>query len=104
MQDDRTRELLKQWNIEIKVPANFNSAVWRRIENSGSTSLARTLAAWFNGLFARPAVALSYVVIALVAGLTAGQARASRDLQHSELQLKSKYLQSVDPYAKALAP
>lgn len=104
MEEKSTRELLHQWQIESALPGDFNSAVWRRIEKARPASLRRALAEWIDGLFARPAVALSYAGLALVFGLTAGQLQASRDLHAAELQAKSRYLQSIDPYAKPLAP
>jgi hypothetical protein len=104
MEHDKTQELLKQWQVNATLPANFDSVVWRRIEKARPVydNVPALVFAWINQLFARPAVALSYVSVALLAGMAFGQVQASRDAQKAQEQLKSRYIQSIDPYAKPL--
>jgi hypothetical protein len=104
MQPDKTRELLKEWQVNAAVPPNFDSAVWRRIEKALPTydSMPVLLLGWLNQVFARPAIALCYVSIALVGGLALGQMQGSRDSQKTQEKLKTRYIQSIDPYAKPI--
>ena len=99
-EEGQTKELLREWRIESQLPNDFNSGVWRRIEKEQASG--ESIFRWLTQLFAKPALAVSYVSVALVVGLLAGRAHASRDVQQAELQAKSKYIQTVDPYAKGL--
>ena len=100
MEENTTQRLLKEWHIDASLPPTFNSAVWRRIEASQPVSIPKLLSQWLNQVFARPAVAASFVAISLLIGLGAGQVHASRDLRTTDVELQSRYIQSVDPYAK----
>lgn len=100
MEDNTTERLLKEWQIDASLPSTFNSDVWRRIEQSQSTSIARIVSDWISQVFAKPAVAASVVAISLLIGLGAGQVHASRDVRTTDVELKSRYIQSIDPYAK----
>ena len=44
--------------------------------------------------------AMRWTVGLTLIGLGAGQVHASRDLRTTDVELKSRYIQSVDPYAK----
>ena len=98
-----TRKLFSEWRIEATLPANFDSGVWRRIEQASPANFPRLILDWLNQLFARPAFAFSYVALAVLAGLMLGQVQASRELEKGELELKTRYIYSIDPYAKAPA-
>ena len=101
---DKTSQLLKEWRIGASLPATFDSQVWRRIEKATPLNVPQLIADWINQLFAKPTIALSYVAVALTIGLGAGQIHASRDLRNTETQLKARYIQVIDPYAKPIAP
>jgi hypothetical protein len=105
MEHEKTRDVLNEWKIHRELPVDFDSTVWRRIERAGSAhaSASRLISDLMSRLFARPAVAFSYTMLALIAGLTVGQVQASRHLEKREAQLKIRYLQSIDPYAKPLS-
>ena len=103
--DERsTRQLLNEWQVEAALPSTFNAAVWRRIERARPVSLAGLVSAWFERLFARPAVAVSYSALALMTGLGLGQWHASRDLRSAKADLQFRYIHAIDPYAKPITP
>lgn len=102
MEKQPERDLLKAWTVETPVPTNFNASVWRRIEQKGASSqgsIRNLIAAWFAGVFAKPAFAISYAGVALLLGLAAGHLHGASTLEKHGDQLEARYLQSVDPYA-----
>lgn len=103
MENNEISKLLNEWRVDGSLPADFNSAVWRRVENGRPLGVGAWIPGLLTDFFAKPAVAFSYLAIALVLGLAAGQVHASRDLQSTEREAKSKYIQSVDPYSSPLA-
>lgn len=96
---EREPELLKKWTVEASVPTNFNSVVWRRIEERRRVGVAEAIQQWFTELFARPAVALAYLSITLLVGLAAAQVQSSKVLRERASEWEARYVQSVDPYA-----
>jgi hypothetical protein len=96
---NRESELLKKWTLDASAPANFNSAVWRRIEERRRVSVADALRQWMAEVFARPAVAVAYVSLAVMVGLGAAHVQSSKMLRERDSQLEARYVQSVDPYA-----
>lgn len=98
MPANNEHDLLHEWKVNSEVPAAFNSAVWRRIQQL-PPSPESALAEWFSGLLTRPAAALSYAALALVIGLAAGHLHASNHLRSAETDLMSRYIQTIDPYA-----
>jgi hypothetical protein len=96
---NRESELLKKWTVDASVPSNFNSVVWRRIEERRRVSVAEVIGQWLTEVFSRPAVAVAYVSLAVVLGLAAAQIQSSKVLRERDSQLEARYVQSVDPYA-----
>ena len=96
---NRESELLKEWTLDAAAPTNFNSAVWRRIEERRRVSIAEAMRHWVSELFARRTVAFAYLSFAVVLGLGAAHIQSSRVLRERETQLGARYVQSVDPYA-----
>ena len=96
------RDLLSQWKINATLANSFNSGVWRRIESTRQPTFGELFAAWLTTVFARPAVAGAYTVIALAIGLLAGNLHASNVTHRTQAQLETRYIQSVDPYSKPL--
>ena len=94
-----TSELLREWRIESELPQNFNAGVWRRIELAQTGSRSNSLLGWAAELFSRPAMAAGYVAVALGVGVIGGQLEGSWHQQQAELEAKSRYIQTVDPYA-----
>ena len=96
---NRESELLRKWSVDASVPTNFNSAVWRRIEARKRVSVAEAIRPWIAEQFAKPAVTVAYVSMALVVGLAAAHVQSSKVLRDRDSQLETRYVQSVDPYA-----
>ena len=96
---NRESEILKQWKLDAPVPTNFNSAVWRRIEERPRVGFEGALHQWIGELFARRAVAVCYLSLAVVIGLATAHVQSSKVLRARESQLEARYVQSVDPYA-----
>lgn len=97
-------ELLKQWRLDASAPANFNSVVWRRIEERRMVSGREAIIQWMNELFARRAVAFAYLSLAVLFGLSAAHVQSTNLLRERETQLQAQYIQSVDPYAPGAMP
>jgi hypothetical protein len=103
MENPEINQLLNEWRVDRSLPPNFDSAVWRRIEKAQPFSIGAWISEWFGDFLAKPAVAVSYVAIALGLGLAAGQVHSARDLQNAELDAKSSYIRAVDPYSNPMA-
>lgn len=91
-------ECLRKWKVDSSLPTNFNSVVWRRIEDHRPVSVAEAIRGWINEIFARKAVAVAYLSLALIFGLAAAHVQASKVIRERESQLQGRYLNSVDPY------
>ena len=96
---NRESELLKEWTLDAAAPTNFNSVVWRRIEDRRCVSVAEAMRHWVSELFARRAVAFAYLSLAVVFGLGAAHIQSSKVLRERDSQLEARYVQSIDPYA-----
>src|SRR5262245_24643621 len=99
--DEALSKLLRTWKPEAQLPPRFQEAVWRRIE-TGDTDLKvsvwQNLRARIEAAFARPALAAAYVAVLLFAGVSAGYWRAEDRSAQVESELRSRYVQNVDPY------
>ena len=103
MEKNSLNQLLNEWQVDSAPPPNFDSVVWRRLEKAQPFDMGAWISDGIANLFAKPAVAVSYVAIAVGLGLAAGQVHASRELRTAELAAKSRYIQAVDPYANPMA-
>ena len=102
--EDPLKATLKQWNVSASLPPRFQEGVWRRIEQTEvikQPSWFANAALLADRLFARPALAYSYVVVLLAVGLTAGYFKSQQDAEGLRAELASRYVQSIDPYQKA---
>lgn len=84
-QDDQLHRLLQQWK-GIEPPANFDTQVWRRIRQAGTSRAQRdaegeggnpehasTFADWLRGWLPQPAFALAAaVIVGAVIGASSG--------------------------------
>jgi hypothetical protein len=95
-------ELLKKWTLDVSVPTNFNSVVWRRIEERRCVSIVAAIRQWLTELFARPAVAVAYLSLTLISGLAVAQVQSSKVLRDRDSRMEARYVQSVDPYASRM--
>jgi hypothetical protein len=101
-EDDSLRKCLGQWIIAEPLPPRFKDSVWRRIERTdGATTAWDLWQRWLETVFARKAVALAYVAVLLVVGVTAGYVSGQAHQQRSNAQLAARYVQSLDPYQQS---
>ena len=104
MKDNQTQleRALQNWRVTTPLPPRFQEGVWKRIESAElpGTSVAGALRAWFTTAFARPAFAVAYVSVLLVAGLAIGFVQASHKAARWDRQLEARYVQSIDPYQR----
>jgi len=101
------RKVMREWRVTEPLPPRFQEGVWRKIqqaESSGTPATTTTLwsvcKAWLAAALPRPAVAVAYLSVLLVAGMTAGYWQARQTTAHLDDELGSRYVQSVDPYQK----
>lgn len=101
------RKLLREWNVNEPLPPRFQENVWRRIEQAEiSTAPIPTttgwalVKAWLAAMLPRPALAVAYLSVLLVAGMAAGYWQARQTTAHLDNELGTRYVQSVDPYQK----
>lgn len=95
--------LLKEWKIREELPPRFQENVWRGIERAKtrpapSVTMAEVLGGWLERLLPRPAVALAYVSVMLLAGGIVGMAHGQQESRRLSAELSQRYVQSVDPY------
>jgi len=104
MKDNRTQleRTLQEWRVTTPMPPRFQEQVWKRIERAEvpGTTLWDAMRPWFSAAFARPAFAIAYVCVLLVAGLTLGFLQGSHKAASWDRQLEARYVQSVDPYQR----
>jgi hypothetical protein len=99
--NDPLGRTLQQWKVDIALPRRFGDEVWRRIalaEGRREPSWWRDLFHSVEAAFRRPVLAISYVVILLLAGLGIGFNQARQQSARMDAALGSRYVQSVDPY------
>jgi hypothetical protein len=100
-EDQPLSDLLRQWKVSQPVPPRLREGVWRRIahaEAQQERTLARWWKAWLTGMFAKPALAVSYVTVLLAVGLTAGYFQGEARQHRVNDELAARYVQSLDPY------
>lgn len=99
-QSNRLGPVLQYWKVNAALPPRFHDEVWRRIQ----LTEARRVAGWrglldvVEGAFGRPALAISYVAILVLAGLSIGFTQARQASERIDRALGVRYVRSVDPY------
>lgn len=101
--EERLHEVLREWKVDATMPPRFQEQVWRRIAlaekpDEIKTSLWQALKLWVESTFSRPALALAYIAVLMMIGLTTGYIRAEDKSAHAESQWRAEYVQSIDPY------
>ena len=101
------RKVMREWRVTEPLPPRFQEGVWRKIQQAESSATPATTTtlwcvcrAWVAAALPRPAVAVAYLSVLLVAGMTAGYWQARQTTAHLDNELGSRYVQSVDPYQK----
>ena len=99
--NDPLRELMAHWKVETPLPPRFQQAVWERIaarSRSTTASLWSILCLWLEDGFRRPAWAVSFAALFLMAGLAFGLWRGYETTRDMDRDLARRYVQMVDPY------
>ena len=99
--NDPHGKALQEWKVDTSLPPRFQEGVWRRIaltEARREPSWWRDLFQTVDAAFRRPALAVSFVVILLLAGLSIGLIRARQESARADASLEARYVQSIDPY------
>ena len=99
--DEALSRLLKTWKTEAPLPPRFQDAVWHRIQSAEAArpqSLLQTITVWVDRTFNRPALAVSYVAVLLVAGIGAGYWHAEGKTAQAQFEWRARYVQTMDPY------
>ena len=93
---------LQEWRVTTPLPPRFQEQIWKRIERAEppGISLADAIQTWFTLIFARPAFAVAYVSVLLVAGIAEGFVQASEKAAHLDRELEARYVRSIDPYQR----
>ena len=93
---------LREWSVKTPVPPRFGEEVWRRIAlaEARPSSSSWVVEVWrsIEVCLRRPALALSYLAILLLIGLSAGLAQARQASARMDETLEARYLHAVDPY------
>ena len=98
--DGAMSKLLQDWKVESSLPPRFNEQVWHRIAKTEPRGI-NPLASWRDWLartFARPAMAISYVTILLLAGVTLGFWQGRANSQRTTAELGARYVQLMNSY------
>jgi hypothetical protein len=101
--DEPLRSLLREWRMETPLPPRFQEQVWNRIERQDadvSIALWPSILDWLKSSVARPAFAVAYASVLLMAGLTAGFVHAQQENAKLDSAIEARYVQSIDPYQK----
>lgn len=103
---DPLDDLLKSWKVEATLPARFQDQVWRRIAQSEERSALPSISTWFLGLTAhlasvlrRPIGTAVYLSTLLVVGSLAGIWRSGREVDQTQIEWRTAYLEAVVPTA-----
>ena len=99
--DQRLRQVLRQWTVNPPLPPRFKEQVWQRIarsETQPAPSLRGSLARLLEVVVPRPRFAFSYVAVLLVLGVAAGSLAAQAKTKRLDESLGLRYVQSLDPY------
>jgi hypothetical protein len=104
---DGLSQVLRGWRVPAEVPSGFRRGVWVRIEARARDGLRQghaggLMAEWIDRVrsaFRRPALAIGFVVVLLVAGGSAGALSGQARAEALAGRLQDEYVQSVDPFA-----
>ncbi|MCW5555514.1 MAG: hypothetical protein KIS67_25545 [Verrucomicrobiae bacterium] len=101
--DKGLSSLLNEWKVKATLPPRFQEQVWRRIEREEplpvrTLSVWMALQNWITNALPRPALAVAYVGLLLVAGAGIGWTHARSETERVSDRLSMTYVKSVDPY------
>ena len=92
--------LLREWKVESPLPPRFKERVWQRIEMAESPAVGPLswLGSWVAKTLARPAMAFSYVMVLLLAGLTIGFWHGHKNSNRVATELSARYVQLMSSF------
>jgi hypothetical protein len=94
--DEALSKALRQWQVTKPLPPSFQDQVWRRIEDAEALAPAWVRVLQRAGAaLTRPATAIGYVTILLLAGLSVGYWQAHAANARADAALSSLYVQAV---------
>ncbi len=100
--DGRLKDVLRTWSVQTPLPPRFQENVWRRIEAAERQQQASTpwalFLSWLSQAVARPAVAVAYVTVLAVIGVTFGLKQVQTRSADFGNRLEQRYVQAVDPF------
>jgi hypothetical protein len=97
-EDQSLRKALDQWKIDKPLPPRFQQEVWRRLDQKTRTpTVWKAWQIWLESIFAKKSVALSYITVLLLAGLTVGYFQGKAHERSWREQWAQQYVQSLDP-------
>lgn len=100
--DEKLKDVLRTWSVQMPLPPRFQENVWRRIEAAERVEQAPSwwplFVHWLSQVVARPAVAVAYVSVLAVIGGTFALKQVQDKSAHLESRLGQRYVQSVDPF------
>ncbi len=106
---EAVRRVLREWKVTSQLPPLFVENVWRRIEKAetaaplaSNPTLWAALKLWLAAMLPRPAFAIPYVSVLLIAGLLAGYWHARAETTSWDKDLARRYFQAVDPFQKSI--
>ena len=104
---ERVGQLLTEWQVTASLSPRFVENVWRRIEYAersvtpvSNPTLWALIYAWITTALPRPAFAVAYVSVLLIAGLVAGYWHTQSETTNRDKALANRYVQSVDPFQR----
>ncbi len=104
MNADHLKSQLKNWKVEVDLPANFQAGVWRQIaakQSSPFEKLWQDLFDLFLVPFLRPAPALALLSFALFIGVFGGYGVAQTQTRRESQKMAATYVQSINPIQMA---
>jgi hypothetical protein len=97
--DEAMSKLLQCWTVDAQLAPRFQDAVWQRIERAeAGARFWQRLVDRVEAVFARPALAGVYVAAFLFVGVIAGYLEGEGHSAHMKSDLRTRYVQTVDPY------
>jgi hypothetical protein len=102
--DPELDKMLAAWQVEVRVPEDFQRQVWKRIAKRAAVKADPAWLTWIKSLFVSgavvsvPRLALAGVTLGVFVGVTTGILESSRWNAATWNRLESQYVQSIDPY------
>ncbi len=98
---DDLKRLLSAWQVSGSLPPRFRRQVWQRIarqEAEGRPGPWASLVNLITVALARPALAMSYLMVLLAAGVGAGYWHARNENAQLSHEMQARYVHMVASY------